>query len=167
MLKQVVIGHSSESYEKAIGDGIEKASRITAGMTNPHVALIELSYHESSGYRAKLEISKEVMGMHENFNLIEQFEEKETEHAARYREMLRVEHERFHQMVISHFIRLGQMNVNFYIPDFILVPLTGGDIENNWIERKFANATITVMKPSPEPQPVKKSHGHQEELEPE
>ena len=167
MLKYIVEGWSKESCEKAILDGLEKAEMVTSKLHNPHVSLKDLQHYPEKGSMAQLEISTEAVGMHEDKDLKDAFEHTMPGSAERFRTVLKEERERFRQLIANHFARLGQFNVTFYIPDFILVPLGGADIDNNLIETELAQTAEFAKKQREKPEPRLKAQRHDEELEPE
>jgi len=137
MFKQTVEGWSRENYEEALFDAMAKADKVMRGQRNAHVAIKVLNQPEEGLYHAILEISTEVMGLHDDLNIIGQFKETSRAHTLNFRIMLKQEHDHLQHVITDHFAKVRKGPVVAPVPDFILVPLTDADIDNKEIEKNL------------------------------
>lgn len=151
MFKQNIEGWSREGFEEALFDAMTRASEIMKGLRNAHARIKELSEPEEGLFHAVLEIETEIMGLHDDLNIVGQFKEISRAHDLHFRIMQKQEHEHLEHVIADHFARLGNTLHHAPIPDFILMSMGDVNIENNEIERNL-HPRVPHNDPDPEPE---------------
>lgn len=106
-----------------------------SGLLHAHVAIKNLEEMEDRRYHATLEVTTEIMGAHKDFGMMDQFKEMSRAHDLQFRVMQKREHDRLHQVIMDHFAKVELGSPENFLPDFILVPMSEANIDNQEIEK--------------------------------
>ena len=142
MQKFIVEGWSKESYEEALFIAMSRAAETMSHLHNAHVSIKKLEEVEDKGFHALLEIETEPMGLHERFEMMDQFKEVTRAHTINFRIMHQAEHDHLHHVIADHFSKVGLANPERFLPDLLMVPLTEADIDNQAIEKALKRRGI-------------------------